>query len=253
MHHLIVFGDYGLDDAAATVSLLKQGERFDRIDIVPIGGNVPTQVSHRNALTLLAQFPRCLPKIRVVDTREVAQPSEYLADIHGTDGMGDLLDPVVPTVDRVDYTPWLDTLTGEERVLSLGPMTLVRPLMERHSHPLVVMGGCIHTPPNFRGYEFNHCLNKEAFAFCAPLAQAVITLDTCRVPSLNVREWDVTGDDLYAAILRRDVELSYQRGEDGCYVWDDVAAHYMLTPERFTTVTETDPHGVTYAHAKLIE
>lgn len=248
MNHLILFCDYGLDDAAATVTVFAHHKRFDRIDLVPIGGNVPVDISHRNCHTLLAQFPHILHKIRLVDTRGVPQSEEYLAHIHGGDGMGDLLSPATAAVATVDYKTWLDGLSGEERVLSLGPMTLVRPLMERHIHPLVVMGGCVNTPPNFHGYEFNHALDKDAFAFCAPKSEGVITLDTCRVAPLNVRNWALDGDDLYTRILRRDVELSYTRGEDGCYVWDDVAAQFVLFPHRFGVKEETDPHGNTYRH-----
>ena len=34
-----------------------------------------------------------------------------------------------------------------------------------------------------------------------------------------------------------------QRGEKGCYVWDDVAAAYLLHPERFTLRQQTDRDG----------
>lgn len=250
MKHLILFCDYGLDDAAATISVFLQAHRFDRIDLVPIGGNVPVAVAYRNCFTLLSLFENVLDKVRVVDTRHLSQPSEYLADIHGADGMGDLFQATVPVgaVTTCLFEDWLSDLKGTETVISLGPMTLVQPLMEQNEHPLVIMGGCIHTPPNFKGYEFNHCLDQEAFAYCAPKAQAVITLDTCRVPALDIRNKLLPESGLYADILRRNIEISYERKENGCYVWDDVAVAYVLYPERFTTITETDPHGNTYLH-----
>ncbi len=249
MNHLIVFADYGLDDAAATVTLLEQQERFAQIDLVPIGGNVPVEVAYKNCMTLLSCFPAVLKKIRVVDTRHVAQPAEYLASIHGKDGMGDLLPAAEAPVFTVGYEAWLAKLQGKEQVLSLGPLTLVRPVMERHVHPLVIMGGCVHTHPNFHGFEFNHALDQEAFSVCAPLAVGVVTLDTCRVSALDVRTMTLPEEGLHTAILRRDVELSYARGEDGCYVWDDVAASFLLYPQRFSTHWETDPHGNRYPNA----
>jgi len=251
MSHLIIFADYGLDDAAATVSILTRAERFDYIDIVPIGGNVPVAVAYRNAFTLLAKFPEALNKIRVVDTRHISQPSEYLADIHGADGMGDLFDPAVPDgpVVILTFEDWVSQLSGQEVILSLGPMTLVRPLMERQEHPLVIMGGCIDTPPNFHGFEFNHCLDKEAFSFCAPQAQAVITLDTCRVSTLDLSGVEVTGRGLHAQIMRAAQTMSTAWDDAGCHMWDDVAACYVLFPDRFQTTLQTDPHGNTYAHA----
>ena len=36
MDNLIIFADYGLDDAAATVSILTRSERFQKINIIPI-------------------------------------------------------------------------------------------------------------------------------------------------------------------------------------------------------------------------
>ena len=83
MNKLIIFADYGLDDAAATASILQRQERFDAIDIVAIGGNVPPEVSLRNCYTLISCFPEALEKITVVDTTDMPQPSEYLAEIHG--------------------------------------------------------------------------------------------------------------------------------------------------------------------------
>lgn len=251
MNHIIIFADYGLDDAAATVSILERAERFDRIDIVPIGGNVPVEVAFRNAFTLLSFYPSVWNKVRVIDTTYLPQPSEYLKDIHGGDGMGDVFDPAPANVERISFEPWLATLTGEETVLSLGPATLVKPVMERHRHPLIMMAGCIDTPPNFKGFEFNHCLDKEAFSYCAPQAEAVITLDTCRVPALDVSA--VTPDrTLHGRIMQAAQKLATAWDNAGCHMWDDVAACCLLFPHRFTAPLQTDPHGNTYHHAKYI-
>lgn len=245
METLIIFGDYGLDDAAATVSIFHRQDRFSRILIVPIGGNVPVEVSHRNCLTLLSLFPQVWSKVTVVDARQVPQGGEYLADIHGGDGMGDILTAAqTPAqVETVAFDGWLGSLDGTETVLSLGPMTLVKPLMERHTHPLIIMGGCVESEPNFGAYEFNHALDPDAFAFCARFPHRAVTLDTCRVPVLDMRRYEITGDHVHAQILRADQRLSVTRGEDGCYVWDDVAACCLLHPERFEFREQTDPHG----------
>ena len=37
---LVVFADYGLDDACATVYVLENRERYEGVYIVPVGGNV---------------------------------------------------------------------------------------------------------------------------------------------------------------------------------------------------------------------
>lgn len=245
METLIIFADYGLDDAAATASVFRHLDRFSEIFILPIGGNVPVNVAYRNCFTLLSHFPESWEKVTVVDTRSMAQPGRYLAEIHGNDGMGDILMPAEPSprVKLADFDAWAQSLKGTETVLSLGPMTLVKPLMERHAHPLVIMGGCVETPPNYGAYEFNHALDPEAFSFCARFPHAAITLDTCRVDGLDMRRYEISGSDIHSRILRADQRLSVTRGEEGCFVWDDVAACYVLFPERFALREQTDPHG----------
>lgn len=245
MKKLIIFADYGLDDAAATASILRRHERFDAIDIVAIGGNVPSAVSLRNCRTLISHFPEAWEKLTVVDTTAQTQPSEYLAEIHGKDGMGDLFDHTsAAAVRTVTFEAWLPTADGTEALLCLGPMTLVKPLMERHStYRPVIMGGRVRTAPNYHGYEFNHGLDKEAFAFCTGFDHAVITLDTVRTPALDMRLREVTGSDIHAQIVRADQKLSITRGEEGCFLWDDVAAMYLLYPDRFKLVRETDQDG----------
>ncbi len=246
MEHLIIFADYGLDDAAASITVFRSEELFSHIDIVPIGGNVPPERAYENCLTLLTYFKPLCRKITVVDTRHIPQPSEYLASIHGKDGMGDVLtrQPGRLRVRKLKYEQWLAGTTGEEKLLSLGPMTLVRPLMEKHpSYEPVIMGGCVKTPPNFNGYEFNQSLDREAFSFCTRGKHAAVTLDTCRVEKLDMRKIRVDGDDLHSRILRADQALSITRGEEGCYVWDDVAAACLLYPERFELVPEDDRDG----------
>jgi hypothetical protein len=53
----------------------------------------------------------------------------------------------------------------------------------------------------------------------------------------------IEGEDLHSQILRADQGLSISRNEEGCYVWDDVAACYLLFPHRFRTESRNDPHG----------
>lgn len=245
MKKLIIFADYGLDDAAATASILRRQERFDAIDIVAIGGNVPSDVSLRNCFTLISYFPDALEKITVVDTTALPQPSEYLAHIHGNDGMGDLFDHSrTARAKTVAFTEWLPATDGTEQLLSLGPMTLVKPLMERHSTYFpVIMGGRVRTAPNYHGYEFNHGLDKEAFAFCTGVPHAAITLDTVRTKALDMRLREIAGDDIHSQIVRADQALSITRGEEGCFLWDDVAAMYLLYPERFKLEEERDQDG----------
>ena len=255
LDRLIIFADYGLDDAAASVTIFSHEDRFSHIFIVPVGGNVPAEKSFDNFLTLLSYYQSLSDKITVVDTRHISQPSEYLASIHGKDGMGDLLirQPFVEDINVITYEDFLETVNGAEELLSLGPMTLVKPLMEKYdTYNPVIMGGCVHTPPNFNGYEFNQSLDREAFAFCTKGNHAAITLDTCRVEKLDMRLYDIEGEDIHSLIVKADQKLSISRGEEGCYIWDDVAASYLLFPERFKINEEYDKDGNRLFNAEYI-
>ena len=252
---LVIFADYGLDDAAATISIIKNHAQFDEIDIVAIGGNVPADISLRNCITLLNSMPDANSKITVVDTTQVDQRSEYLKEIHGNDGMGDFFKQNGDTssLKLTSYEPWLAELCGDVMILSLGPATLVKPVLAKlPAKALVLMGGCVDTPPNFGEYEFNEALDPEAFAFCLTFPHVAITLDTCRVPKLDMRRLHIDAPDVHSAIIRADQALSITRGEEGCFVWDDVAVCCLMHPERFISVQKTDPHGNVITMAEYI-
>lgn len=255
MAKLIIFADYGSDDACATASVLNEHERFERIDIVAIGGNVPVDIAFQNCYTLLSEIPYANSKITVVDTRHIEQPGEYLADIHGKDGMGDIFERRNDTkgITEVKYEDWILSLKGDETILSLGPMTMVKPVLERYgAMPLIIMGGCVDTPPNFNGYEFNQALDREAFSYCVRFPHAAITLDTCRLEVLDIFKYEIEGDDKYSQLLRASRRMSRALKESSCHVWDDVAACYLLHPERFVTEEKIDKDGNVISNAKYI-
>ena len=241
---LIMFCDYGLDDAAATNDILRHAEGYDGADIVAIGGNVPPEVALTNGKKLLSAIGGELGAVRLVDTTAERQPYEFLKDIHGDDGMGDLFTDAPSPVPVIRYAEWLKEEHGEFDVLSLGPMTLVTALLERASpRKFVFMGGNIAEEPNFHGYEFNHALDRAAFTACAKYAHVAITMDTCRVPELNIQEKALEGDSLAVRLANRSREMTFRSGEKGCYVWDDMAVKYLRHPEWFACRERTDRDG----------
>ncbi len=256
MKKIIIFADYGLDDAAATVSIFSAEKNFESIVLIPIGGNVPSRISYRNCYTLLSNYKHLLNKVTVVNTCHIKQPSEYLASIHGNDGMGDFFThpKVKPHINEVSFEDWLNNYyRGDEIILSLGPTTLVKEaLSNKAPRELVIMGGCVKEKPNFNGREFNHALDVEAFAFCLKFPHVAITLDTCRIKKLDMRQYKIAGEDIHSKILVADQKLSITRKEDGCYVWDDIAANYILFPERFMVLEETDIDGNKINQAQYI-
>lgn len=244
---LVLFCDYGLDDACATYDALSHAKEdgYEEVCLVAIGGNVPSNVSLVNAKKLVAHCDFPLPKVTIVDTTAIAQPSEYLKEIHGGDGMGDLFDCGEACCAVVPFAIWIASFTGEYRLVSLGPMTLAGKLLEKGGcDKFVFMGGNIAEEPNFHGYEFNHALDRAAFAETVKkYPHVAVTMDTCRDPLLNVQNKEIAGEDIPHTIVRRSRELSFGTGEKGCYVWDDVAVKYLRHPDWFFLYEAKDRDG----------
>lgn len=245
---LVLFCDYGLDDAAATCDALSHAiaDGYEEVALVAVGGNVPADVALVNAKKLVAHCDFPLPNVTIVDTTAIDQPCEYLKDIHGGDGMGDLFEETeLAGVPVLAFEPWLSSLTGEYILLSLGPMTLVpRTLKTGECVRFIFMGGNIREVPNFHGYEFNHALNRAAFSEAVKAREHVaVTMDTCRHPLLNIQQKPLEGGGLMRKIVNRAREMTFVSGEKGSYIWDDMAVKYLRHPDWFTLYEAADRDG----------
>ena len=251
MSKLVIFADYGLDDACATAYILQNRAAWEKIDIVPIGGNVAADRALCNAKKLLAAAQADGPDIAGVtlaDTTAVPQPSCPLPNVHGGDGMGDFLRMgCLPTEAVMPYDAWVKTLTGEYTVLSLGPATVpVRALADAPRPPqgdIVIMGGCNRAEPNYRGYEFNDGLDHAAFVRLLAVPHVCATLDTCRDPAFNYIAKRFSPDRLLGRLMNRSVELAAARHGDRCYIYDYIAALALVHPERFAVVNVPQKDG----------
>lgn len=237
---LVVFADYGLDDACATVYLLTHRDRFDSIDIVPIGGNVEADRAMTNAGKLLAAAADegiSLRGVSLVDTTACEQPFCRLPSVHGRDGMGDLLKDCASPVAVVPYESLARTLDCDYEILSLGPCTMVeRTLLsapKKQCGDIIIMGGCNLAEPNYNGYEFNDGLDHEAFVKTLARPHKAATLDTCRADEFNYINEKRTGGKLLDRLINRSVELASARHNDRCYIYDYIAALALVHPERF--------------------
>lgn len=242
---LVLFCDYGLDDAAATVDALQHAlaDGYEKVDLVAVGGNVPADVALKNAIKLVHNLDFSLPELAIVDTTGCPQPCEFLKTIHGGDGMGDLFEEVsAPDVSVIPFQVWLEELR-DFVLLSLGPMTLVPCVLAKKPNKFIFMGGNISEEPNFHGYEFNHALNREAFSECVRYPHVAVTMDTCRHPLINLQHEEIEEKSLLHRIVLRAKERTFLSGEKGCYVWDDIAVKYLRHPEWFELYSAKDRDG----------
>ena len=245
-NNVAILCDYGLDDAIATLYLLEYAHMFDKIDIVTIGGNFPQKQSLVNAKRILTYFEKDVTNVRIVDTQTAPQSEDSIPEIHGLDGMGDILpDAYAEKVKVLPYDKWLDELDGSYTVVSLGPCTVTADIFRKKGElPLIIMAGNIAEPPNYNNkYEFNHGMDTESFAYCVKFPHKIATLDTCHIDLCNLNLIDLPTEGLLAKMVARYRELSLGRGESICSVYDMVAVVCLVHPERFSVCEATDPQG----------
>ena len=251
-NRVIVFCDYGLDDAVATLHILRNTDMFEHIDIVPIGGNMPVDIAYRNAHTLLAAAGADTKKVRIVDTRGISQPAENIPDIHGDDGMGGILAPRKSAAEVISFDEFKAELSRlhdleNDCVLSLGPCT-VPVLLGYYPDMTVAMGGTTSEPPNYGDYEFNEGLDRAAFKTFAENAVAVATLDSCHDKAFGFETLKF-GDELTDRLMEKYLTLCESRNAPVA-VYDYVAALYVTNPELFELHRVYRSDGVGYNEIK---
>lgn len=247
-NRLIMFCDYGLDDAIATLHILDRADMFAFIDIVPIGGNVSVETAYRNAHTLLSAAEFEPAKVRIVDTRGIAQCAADIPDVHGSDGIGDVLparQSAASVVGFEDFRRELDEVKQPSRdcVLSLGPCTLP---VELAYVPFctLLMGGTVNEPPNCGDYEFNEAMDVPAFAKLAAAATAVATLDTCHNKAFGFETFR-SGNALCDRLIDKYIGLCKARNAP-VSIYDYVAARAVTDPELFDVQRIRRPDGVEF-------
>lgn len=102
---IILYCDYGMDDAIATAHILSRASDYAKVYIVPISGNQPLKLTFENAFKILGEFEGGISNVVVVDTRSLAQPYTALPYIHGNDGVGDFL--------RAQDVPYQSDITSD--------------------------------------------------------------------------------------------------------------------------------------------
>ncbi len=250
-NRIIMLCDYGLDDAIATMHILRNA-RFDHLDIVPIGGNVSVFTAYENAHTLLAWARADKRNVRIADTRAIEQAAADIPDVHGKDGIGDVLErrlsdvPVI-SFDELKTDIKNNGIPSRDCLLSLGPCTL--PVMLDYvPDTTAIMGGTTKEPPNYGGYEFNEALDLAAFKTLAAKAKGVATLDSCHDPKFAFETFK-TGDEITDRLIEKYIALCRARNAP-IAVYDYVAALFVTHPDEFDVRLAVRADGVEYNEIK---
>lgn len=255
---IILICDYGLDDAAATSYILEHYDYFDSIDIIPIAGNMPIDVSFKNAMRILNSLDFLPTNVRLIDSSSIPQFEENLTDIHGNDGIGDFLPKKIHSlINAIDFDVWLKTVSEDYLIISLGPCTVPERILQHIDLPLLIMGGNISETPNYNGYEFNQGMDIQAFESCVKHQHIIATLDSCHNPYCDFYKIDINNNKLSSCFIRRSVELSRARNEKSAYIYDLITVMYLFKPEKFVIRQCLDKDGnnlsvLDYSDASLL-
>jgi len=171
---IIIDCDPGQDDAVALLLALASPEELDVLGITTVGGNVPLELTQRNARMVCDLAGSNVP-VYAGCGQPMSRPLRTAEYIHGSSGIDgiDVFEPVTPLQSRhaVDFI--IETLlaAGEQAVtlVPTGPLTNIATAIDREPAILgniaqiVLMGGAMREGGNRTpSAEFNILVDPEA-------------------------------------------------------------------------------------------
>lgn len=174
MHKAIIDCDPGQDDAIALFLAFASPESIDLLGITTVGGNVPLELTHRNARVMCDIAGSEVPVFAGCDKpmQRPLRTAEYIHGETGIDGI-DIIDPVTPLQEQhaVDFI--VETLLAAEpgsiTLVPTGPLTNVGTAIDREPailpkiRRIVLMGGALREGGNRTpSAEFNILVDPEA-------------------------------------------------------------------------------------------
>ncbi|MBB5154421.1 nucleoside hydrolase [Saccharopolyspora phatthalungensis] len=251
MVKVIFDGDYGIDDALATLFLAGRAD-VELLAVGTVHGNARADAAAANALQVLDIAGRRDIPVAVGALRPLAQPLEVSALVHGEDGLGGQAH-AVPELRRepVSAAEQLVRIVrerpGECTVVATGPLTnlavalLLEPRLPELVRNVVVMGGTTREPGNISPLaEANiwHDPEAAALVFGAGWSLTLVGLDVTMHTWLDQSDVDRIASapgrvaEFAHSILRH--YLTFYRGRHdrpGCPLHDPSAAVLAVRPD----------------------
>ena len=251
---IIIDTDPGQDDAIAILAALASPE-LDVLGITTVAGNVPLDLTTRNALAVCELAGRGDLGVYAGCSRPLVRPLLTAEQVHGATGMdGADLPPPAASVRPAHAVDWLvDTLLAAPpdsvTLCPIGPLTNIamaivkEPRILGHVRDIVLMGGSAFVGGNTTpAAEFNIYVDPHAahVVFASGAKLTMVPLD-CTHKALMPAPWIESLRDLgppvgttCAAMLsfyeRFDID---KYGEDGGPLHDPCVIAYLLRPDLF--------------------
>ncbi len=251
---IIIDTDPGQDDAAAIFLALGSPE-FEILGITAVAGNVPLELTARNARIVCEMAGRTDVKVFAGADRPLERPLVTAEHVHGKTGLDgpELFEPQTALQDghAVDFI--VETLMTEDAgtvtLCTLAPLTNIalalqkEPAIAGRVRQIVMMGGGYFEQGNITpSAEFNVYVDPEAArdVFASGIPIVMMPLDvTHKVLTTKARVARIKAVESRAATALTEMLLFFERfdeakyGTDGGPLHDPTVMAWLLKPELF--------------------
>jgi purine nucleosidase len=255
MRPIIIDTDPGQDDAIAILFALGASDALQVLGLTVVAGNVPLQLTQRNARIICEWAGRSDVPVFAGCSRPLLRPPVAAAEIHGQEGLEGpaLREPQMPlaAVHAVDFL--IETVLSHPEPVTLcpiGPLTNVAaaliksPEIAPRLREIVLMGGARFEGGNITPQaEFNIYADPHAaeVVFGSGVPITVLPLDvthkvlSTRARVERLRALGNRAGDIAAQILTTYGRVERSRfGDDGGPLHDPCVIAYLLAPQLFS-------------------
>ena len=252
MTNIILDLDTGIDDTLALLYVIARRDEFNLLGVTSTFGNVETETSARNSLTILDLFGRTDVPVfmgeRAPEGKTSYQVMPYIHRIHGRKGLGDVDFPssqrkpeeegAVSFLSRmITYHPDDLTIVATGPLRNLAEVYRQYPETVKIPHKVISMGGALTVEGNVTPFaEANYYKDPKSasFVFSLPIDLIQIPLDVTERSHLylsDTEEWK--GDK--GMLIRKMTEfyIGFHK-KDFSYLHDPSAVCAALHPEYFS-------------------
>lgn len=252
---LIIDCDPGVDDAIAILLALAVPDRLRLLGITTVAGNVPLDLTQRNARQICELAGRPDVNVYAGCPRPLLRSLHTAAEIHGATGLqgAALLEPTMPLQPQHGVDFLIEQLMQAEQPITLavlGPMTNIaialikQPQILQNIAEIVIMGGAVTQGNITSSAEFNLYVDPHAaqVVFDSGAQITLIPLDTTHqlltTPARleAIRQLGTPVAKAAAGMLAYYGMPDSQRyGLPGAPLHDPCVIAYLLAPSLFTT------------------
>ncbi|MEC9313004.1 MAG: nucleoside hydrolase [Pseudomonadota bacterium] len=253
---IIIDTDPGQDDAVAILLALASPEEIEVLGITAVAGNVPLELTAKNARIICELAGKPDVKVYAGCDRPMAKTLVTAEHVHGQTGLNGpkLPDPVMALQDSHGVDFIIDTLRAEPAgtvtLCPLGPLTNIATAFERAPdiiekvQEIVLMGGAYFEVGNITpAAEFNIYVDPEAAetVFTSGVPLVVMPLDvTHKALATRPRVAAIRALDTRAGHFTADMLDFFERfdvakyGSEGGPLHDPCVIAHLLQPDLFS-------------------